>query len=162
MANQVLLVKMAEMAVVADPMLLKTTLGSCVGVVLYDRKHGLCGLAHIVLPTPVRKDLSVGKYAETAIPALFRHMLDRGGSKKNMVAYVAGGANMFRGSADDKIVTVGEKNVAAVKRILANLKLPVVFEETGGGCGRTILFDNGRGRMQVNTLGLVTGLRSRA
>ena len=152
MAKEVLLIKMAEMTVVENSKLLKTTLGSCVGIILHDGKNNIAGLAHILLPEPIRRDNSVGKYAETAIPALYERVLKRGGLKKNIRAYLAGGANMFKWSADKKIATVGEKNIAAVKRILDELQIPIVFEDTGGQCGRTVLFDNVSGEIQVKTL----------
>jgi chemotaxis protein CheD len=152
MADIPLVIKMAEMAVVENSKLLKTTLGSCVGIVLHDEKKKISGLAHILLPEPIRKDRSVGKYAETAIPALFRRVVNRGGSKENIRAYIAGGANMFKWSNDKKIASVGEKNVAAVKRILGEMNIAVVFDETGGNNGRTMLFDNTSGEVQVKTL----------
>lgn len=153
MAKEVLLIKMAEMTVVKNSKLLKTTLGSCVGIILHDGENNVGGLAHILLPEPIRQDHSVGKYAETAIPALYERVLKRGGFKKNIRAYLAGGANMFKWSSDKKIATVGQKNIAAVKRILGELQIPIVFEDTGGECGRTVLFDNASGEIQVKTLG---------
>ena len=52
-------------------------LGSCVGVVLYDRTARLGGLAHIVLPKAHGTVDHPGKYADTAIPALIAEF-DRG------------------------------------------------------------------------------------
>jgi chemotaxis protein CheD len=163
MADIPLVIKMAEMAVVENSKLLKTTLGSCVGIVLHDGKKKISGLAHILLPEPIRKDRSVGKYAETAIPALFNRVLKRGASKRDVRAYVAGGANMFRASQDTKIATIGERNVEAVKRILQELGIPIVFEQTGGDRGRTVVFDNAGSDIQVKTVGpLTVGKRSAA
>ena len=155
MANDVFLVKMAEMGVVENSKLLKTTLGSCVGVILHDGKNNISGLAHIMLPRRLRQDLTVGKYADTAIPALLSRLLKRGGKRENLRAYITGGANMFRYSEDKKIATVGEKNIEAVRQILGELELPIVFEETGGERGRTVLFDNQNGEIQVKTLAAV-------
>lgn len=152
---KVLLVKMAELAVVENSRLLKTTLGSCVGVVLHDAKRSIGGLAHIILPERLKMDASVGKYADTAIPALLSRMLKRGSRKENIRAYLSGGANMFKLSDDRKIATVGEKNIEATKRILAELQIPVTFEDTGGEEGRTIIFDNHRGEIQIKTLSKV-------
>jgi chemotaxis protein CheD len=153
MEGNVLLIKMAEMGVVEDSKLLKTTLGSCVGVILREGKRTISGMAHIMLPEQRGKDSAVGKYADTAIPTLMSRVLKRGGKKEHIQAFVTGGANMFESSCDTTISTVGEKNIQAVKRILAELGIPIVFEETGGAQGRTVLFDNHSGNIEVKTIG---------
>jgi chemotaxis protein CheD len=145
-------VKMAELAVVENSTLLKTTLGSCVGVILHDARNSIAGLAHIMLPKPLDRDPAVGKYAETAIPALLSGVLKRGGSRKDVRAYLVGGANMFKFASDKKIATVGEKNIESTKRILQELGIPVVFEDIGGEHGKTLLFDNHSGEVTVKRL----------
>jgi chemotaxis protein CheD len=152
MSVETLLVKMAEIEVAENSKLLKTTLGSCVGVILHDEKRSISGLAHIMLPQRFRQDPSVGKYADTAIPALINRIVSRGGRKENMRAFITGGANMFKASGDRKIATIGEKNVEATRQILARLGVPIVFDETGGDRGRTVLFDTRSGKIQIKTL----------
>jgi chemotaxis protein CheD len=155
MEDKVVLIKMAEMAVVDNSKLLKTTLGSCVGVILHEEKRNISGMAHIMLPERLKKDFATGKYADTAIPALLSRLLKRGGIRNNIRAYITGGANMFKSSCDKKIATVGEKNAEASRRIIEELRIPIVFEETGGEQGRTVLFDNQSGKIEVKTLGKV-------
>ena len=46
----VIAVAIGQWAVAAAPAKIRTLLGSCVGVVLYDRTAKLGGVAHIVLP----------------------------------------------------------------------------------------------------------------
>ncbi len=155
MENEVVTVKMAEIVVVENSMRLKTTLGSCIGLILHDRAKSIGGLAHIMLPARLKADEAVGKYAETAIPALLSRLLKRGSQRSSIRAYLAGGADMFRYSGDRKIATVGEKNVDACKRILEQLRIPIVFEDIGGEQGRTVLFENQTASIQVRTLARV-------
>ncbi len=89
---------------------------------------------------------------DTALPALVQRVLERGGSHDRITARIAGGANMFRAATDRGIATIGEQNIAAVKGLLAELKIPVVFEDVGGEHGRTVVFDNETGRIEVKTL----------
>ena len=145
-------VQMAEIVVVENSHLLKTTLGSCVGIVLYDETRRVTGLAHIMLPKKLERDSSVGKYADSALPALLRRVLQRGGNPERITARIAGGANMFRAATDRGIATIGEQNIVAVKGLLAELKIPLVFEDVGGEHGRTVVFDNETGRIEVKTL----------
>jgi len=149
---ETVLVMMAQMAVAQRGQRLKTTLGSCVGVFLHDGERGLSGLAHVMLPERVRDDQTLGKYADTAIPELLTQMERRGGRRGNMQAFLAGGANMFQASEDSRIATVGEKNLQAVHRVLAELAIPVREENTGGVQGRTVCFDGETGSLQVKTL----------
>lgn len=150
--SNVVLVKMAEIIVVENSKLLKTTLGSCVGVILHDAKKNISGLAHILLPQKIRQDVVLGKYVDTAIPALCSRLVKRGSSKDSLKAYLTGGADMFRYSGDRKIATIGERNVEAAKRILGDLQIPISYDDTGGEQGRTILFHNHTGEIQVKTL----------
>ena len=135
-------VKMAEMAVVENSDLLKTTLGSCIGLVLQDVGKNISGLAHIMLPEQLRSDDSAGKYADTAIPDLLSRLLKMGGRRQDIRAFVTGGADMFRFSGDKKIATIGERNTEATKRILGELQIPIAYEDTGGEQGRTVIFDS--------------------
>ncbi len=89
----------------------------------------------------------MGKYADTAIPALLPRLERRGGRREQLQAFLVGGANMFQASEDSRIASIGEKNVEAVQRVLAELAIPIVFEDTGGVQGRTVCFDNDTGEL---------------
>jgi chemotaxis protein CheD len=149
---ETVLVMMAQLAVAQRGQRLKTTLGSCVGVFLHDGERGLSGLAHVMLPERLHDDQSLGKYADTAIPELLTQMERRGSRRGSMQAFLAGGANMFQASEDSRIATVGEKNLQAVRRVLAELAIPVRQEDTGGLQGRTVCFDGETGSLEVRTL----------
>ena len=67
-------VGMGELAVIQETGVLRTLLGSCVGLVLYDQRNRVGALAHIVLPSANGSNTHPGKYADTAIPELIRLM----------------------------------------------------------------------------------------
>ncbi len=157
----VLLVQMAQIRMAERGRKLKTTLGSCVGVILYDQARSISGLAHIMLPERRIDDQAIGKYADTAIPDLLAQLERRGSRRNNIRAYLAGGANMFQTSQDCRIMTVGEQNVAAVRQILGSLGIPIHCEHTGGQQGRTVVFDNHTGELEVKTLQRIVWKRSR-
>lgn len=149
---EVRLIRMAGIEVAEAPVLLKTTLGSCVGVVLHDRGRSVGGLAHVMLPRRLGQDRSVGKYADTAVPALVERMRRFGSERRDLSAFLAGGANMFRQAADGAIATIGAHNIEAVRQILADLRIPIAFEDIGGTQGRTVIFDSARGALDVRKL----------
>ena len=144
---------MGELAVCQKGECLRTLLGSCLGVALYDRRLKLGGLAHVVLPySPGQVELP-GKYADTAIPELLRQMqlLSRG-EPVHPVAKLAGGANMFNSSGP--LGTIGEQNLTAVERQLEERRIPVVARHVGGEQGRRMLLDSATGLVTVEIAGL--------
>ncbi len=160
MVNGTYVVKMAEISVIENnggpPLNLKTTLGSCVGIILTDKKSGVHGLAHIMLPEMLKRDASLGKYADTAIPALLTEMKEKGAKQKDIRAFLLGGACMFSFTGSVGMAVIGDKNVEAAQRMLGEFDIPVVFQETGGNSGRTILFNSGTGKVSIKTLQKIT------
>jgi len=151
MEGDAVTVKMAEMQVVANGRSLKTVLGSCVGVVLRDPDRRISGLAHIMLPARRHDDEASGKYADSAIPALLAHLTSSGGRADALQALLIGGAQMFP-MGNTSIASIGDQNVAAARRVLQEKRIPIVFEDTGGTAGRSVVFDTATGKVAVKTL----------
>jgi chemotaxis protein CheD len=144
-------VRMADMQVVSGEGSLKTILGSCVGIILWDCSRRVAGLAHVLLPRLQKGDPVVGKYADSAIPALLSRISSSGGRTAGLQAYLVGGAQMFPGSSG-AIASIGEQNVVAARAELASRGIRIVFEDTGGTAGRSVSFDNSTGRVAVRAL----------
>ena len=71
-------------------------LGSCIGLALIDRRVGVAGMAHIVLPeAPNESDPEPGKFADLAVPELISQMKRAGAVVRRLDAVLAGGARMF-------------------------------------------------------------------
>jgi chemotaxis protein CheD len=156
MAGEIVNVRMAEMNMVRDSYTLKTILGSCVGVILHDPVRRISALAHVMLPRSTRGDSSTGKYADTAVPALLAMLAGSGSSASSLRAYLIGGAKMFP-MASGGIGSIGDQNVLAARKALAEAAVPIVFEDTGGTRGRTVIFDNAKGEVSVRSLAPVGG-----
>jgi chemotaxis protein CheD len=130
---------------------LRTFVGSCVGLALYDHKKKVAGLAHIMLPDSNGRGEPAGKYADTAIPETIRQLERLAGSAGlRLSAKFVGGTKMF---AFQKGVTIGDQNVAAVERILGARGIPVLGRCCGGDRGRRISLDVGTGAILVETMG---------
>ena len=113
-------------------------LGSCIGLALVDRRTGVAGLAHVVLPTgiPSPDDPPV-KYAPTAVPFLIEELIALGARRARLEAVLVGGASMFAAGASAGL-EVGQRNEAAVRDGLRRARIPVIAAETGGNRGRTV------------------------
>jgi chemotaxis protein CheD len=141
-------IRMGEIGVCRDAGLLRTLLGSCLGVALYDRRLRLAGLAHVVLPKSNASSDLPGKYADTAIPELIRQMQALAtGESLRLTAKLAGGANMFNSTSSP--ATIGASNIAAVERILDELRIPVIGRHLGGEQGRRMLLDATTGAVTI-------------
>lgn len=148
----VITVGIADLNIAKEPDVLATyALGSCVGICLYDPDKKIAGLAHIMLP--LSKE-AVGnavdnrrRYADTGITELIQTMSLSGASPSRLVAKIAGGAQMF--STTSSVFNIGERNVAAVKKILAAYRIKIIAEQTGENFGRTVFFYPEDGTMEI-------------
>ena len=151
-------VAIGQWSVAAAPTVLRTLLGSCVGVVLYDRAAKLGGLAHVVLPSARGGVDHPGKYADTAIPSMiadFEQWL-RGNSRVRLTAKLVGGANMLpmQSVANASVsMNIGQRNQEAIEQILAELRIPILARDVGGTAGRHLTLDTTTGIVTIKVPG---------
>jgi chemotaxis protein CheD len=157
MIKQEIRVGISDMNTAFSPNKIYTVgLGSCVGIVLYDKELKLGGMAHIMLPdsrqfSDVHNPL---KFADLAIPLLLEDMQKLGSKKQNVIAKIAGGASMFN-FADKKMnMDIGRRNSAAVKHILDRMHIPLIREDVGGSKARTMILDTKTGIVAIKTIGM--------
>ncbi|MFC0524162.1 chemotaxis protein CheD [Pontibacillus salicampi] len=149
-------VGIADLNIVKPPNKIKTSgLGSCVGIILYDGKRKLGGMAHIMLPSSEMARETIvneAKYADTAIPLLIKKLSAIGGRKSALTAKLAGGAQMFPLSPSSTVMRIGPRNVESVKKQLSRYSIPLIAEDSGGHNGRTIEFDPEQGTLEIRTV----------
>jgi chemotaxis protein CheD len=150
-------VGMADLVVATAPATLITLgLGSCIGLVIFDSVAKVVGMVHIMLPDSrgAKTIEKVGKFANTAIPALIDEMLKRGASKARMKAKIAGGAQMFAvPGVNTDFLAVGARNIKETTDMLAKAGISLVASDTGGNKGRTVEFSTTTWMLTIKTLG---------
>ncbi|MDN2453737.1 chemotaxis protein CheD [Lactobacillus sp. UCMA15818] len=123
--------------------LITVGLGSCVGTLIYDKKTKIGGLSHIMLPDSVPFEnkgiLNNAKFANLAIPEMVSQIKKKS-PNADLTAKIVGGANMFNFNNGSGL-SIGQRNVLAVKSSLASLKIPIIAEHVGGNSGRTMIVD---------------------
>ena len=160
MAN-IIKVGMADLNTCVSPDGITTLgLGSCVGIAIRDPLTKIGGLAHVMLPdsTEIKNNLNIYKFADTGIEELVRLLVEKGASRARLVAKIAGGAQMFAFQNKSDLVRVGERNVQASKKKLAELKIPILAEDTGENFGRTVIFYPETGDYVIRTAGKPEGV----
>ena len=146
-------VGIADLNVAESPDILRTVLGSCVGICLFDPEAKVAGLSHIMLPSLTDLSSNEKKYADTAIPMLVDEMKNKGADTKRVIAKIVGGSTMFKISGNSMMSEIGKNNVVKVKEILAEMKINIIAEDTGGNFGRTIDFYSENGLLKIRSLG---------
>ncbi len=150
--NSLVNVGVSQVGFAAQPSVLRTILGSCVGICVYDRMKKTGSLAHILLPNNPG-DGNPEKYADTAVPLMVQRLIKEGCKKEFMSAKLAGGAAMFKFNSNVALGQIGDRNVEEARKMLEKHGIPVVAEDIGGNAGRVIDFFLEDGRLKVKAGG---------
>jgi chemotaxis protein CheD len=147
-------VKVADYAVAADGLITTIGLGSCVAITLYDSVTRVGGLAHVLLPseTMSRDRSNPAKFPTTVVPLVLQEMQRLGAVLARVRAKIAGGASMFGNLSASGGINIGERNVAAVREVLAKQRIEIVAEDTGSDHGRSVYFYLADGRVEVRSV----------
>ena len=131
------------------------SIGSGIGVSIYDSKTKSGGLLNLVLPdssmlSPSKARIQPYMFADTGLAALFDALHDLGAQKENFKVVLAGGAQIMDQTTE---FNMGHKNHRAVTSILQAEHLTVRYADIGGFCLRTLRLDMGNGDTVIQTLG---------
>ena len=148
-----------ELLVTPGPCTVTTILGSCVAVCVWDPvlRHG--GITHFILPHSVDGRLSSPRFGVTAIRRVLNGLTDLGSREELLQAKIFGGACVQGLAPPEGRPALGERNVAAARRALAEAGIPVLAADVGGGVGRKIRFDTADGVVWVKRLDSAAGSR---
>ncbi|MFW5808723.1 MAG: chemotaxis protein CheD [Spirochaetota bacterium] len=145
-------VGIGDILVCSEPGVLRTVLGSCVALCMYDIKKKIAGLAHVVLPRYNGRD-SRSRFADTAYTLLLERLCSSGARKKYLVARLAGGARMFIVSNRSPFADIGTQNASVLRESLNRDGIPLLSENIGGERGMVVTFASGNGTITIRLLG---------
>lgn len=133
-------------------------LGSCIGLTFYDPSSKIGGLVHYMLPdsTKLKNNSNIAKFGDTGIRELYNQVIAMGASRYRLVAKIAGGAKMFEVSGLSGIGNVGDRNAEAAKKILKELGVKLIAEDTGLNYGRTVELHCDTGEFYIKSVGKET------
>lgn len=129
----------------ARPAVVSTVLGSCVAVVLWDRKRKTGGINHFQLPTCKGEEPPTARFGDASTVMLIRMMIQEGSKIKHLEAQLFGGASNRAVSPLD----VGPENIRTARRVLARHGIRVISEDVGGQLGRKLVFDTAKNEIAV-------------
>ena len=152
-ALQELYVQPGESHLIRKPAILRTLLGSCVGITFWVPRLGMGALCHPMLPSYPAKphaDLSrtAGRrYVDFAIRDLARQFDDLGARRNEVVVKLFGGGDVLLVANDSTRPTVGKLNCEVALKVLEDEDFQVAASSLGGNCGVNIHFNTRTGEV---------------
>jgi chemotaxis protein CheD len=150
------IVGVADMKVSNNPSesVMTFSLGSCIGLVIYDPAVRVGGILHYMLPeSSIDREKAASRpfmFADTGIPILFRTAYQMGAVKSRINIYVAGGAEIL----DQKgFFNIGKRNYMALKKMFFKNDVIIHKQDVGGNINRTVRLEIGTGDIYVKTSG---------
>ena len=123
--------------------IVKTVLGSCVSVCLWDKKNQIGGINHYIYPKKGKND-NIAKFGDVAIPYLIQLMRKLGSNKVDLIAHVIGGANNPKYSS-----SIGSENIKIAEKILKKSNIKVLSWDVGGTVGKKVAYNTFTGEALV-------------
>jgi chemotaxis protein CheD len=142
-----------------DDVLVTYSLGSCIGVCLYDPVARCAGMLHFQLPTSTldagRAQANPCMFADTGMAALLDDLAALGAQPRRLKVKLAGGAEIL----DDKgVFSIGKRNHTAIRKILWQRGLLLSAEMVGGSEPRTVYLHVADGSAVVKSRGATASL----
>lgn len=119
--------------------LITYSLGSCVGVTLYDPMIRVGGIIHCMLPmAKLDKEKAKKKpcmFTDTGITKLLDDMFKLGVKRRHLVAKVAGGGAPLQ---TPNSFNIGDRNLVILRKMLWKNDILIAAEDVGGTKPRTM------------------------
>lgn len=136
-----IVVGVADMKISSDPesTLVTYSLGSCIGIAIYDTVAKVGGMLHFMLPESgidqKKAQYKPFMFADTGIPRLFKAAYELGARKQRMRVIVTGGSQVLD---QQGFFNIGKRNQMAVRKILHRNNVIVDYSDVGGNANRTL------------------------
>lgn len=131
------------------------SLGSCLGITVYDPVVKVGGLLHIMLPDSkidaAKAASAPFMFVDSGVPRLFQAVYNLGADRRRVVVKVAGGAQLLD---PQRIFNIGERNAQVFKELLARHGYTIHACDVGGPASRTLRLDLTTGSVSIKSPGL--------
>lgn len=150
-----------ESCVIKEPAILRTVLGSCVGITFRAPRLEIAALCHPMLPAyPASgvgvRDLTNGRrYVDFTLRDLVRQFDSLGVRRDELEVKVFGGGDVLVVSNPTSRPTVGRLNCEAAIRVLREEGLEVIASSLGGNCGLNLQFHTLSGEVLLKRLSVL-------
>jgi chemotaxis protein CheD len=149
-------VDIADMKVTDDrsDILVTYSLGSCVGLSLYDPAAGVGGMIHCMLPlSTIDAEKAATRpfmFVDTGVTALLTTLFGMGAQRHQIVAKVAGAGSPL---GQEETFRIGQRNYTILRKLLWKNNILINAEDVGGSKARTMYLYMQDGRTTVKSAG---------
>jgi len=130
------------------------SLGSCLGIAIYDAKARVGGLLHVMLPDSgidaVKAAHLPFMFVDSGVPRLFQAAYSLGADRRRLVVKVAGGAQLLD---PQKVFNIGERNAQVFSELLVRNGYTIHARDVGGLASRTMRLDMATGKISIKSPG---------
>ena len=144
-------VGVADLRVSTSPgeVLVTYSLGSCIGVTVYDGVARVGGLLHFQLPDAVESEIpNPALYGDSGLAVMLSKLERAGARRENLRVCFAGGANML---SNARCFDIGAKNIASIRTQLLGRGLRAEAKDVGGTVPRTMTMRMSDGAVALRT-----------
>jgi len=138
-----------------DDVIITSSLGSCLGVTLYDPVSCVGGMLHALLPqsnmNPVRANGNPHMFVDSGFETLLAAVLELGGNKKRLICKVAGGVTFLD---QKRVFNTGERNFIIFRKVLWKNNIMIKGQEVGGSVPRTLILRMNDGQTLIRSRGV--------
>jgi len=151
-----LTVRISDMKISSDKndIIVTYSLGSCIGLSLFDPVAQIGGIVHCMLPLsridPARAVSTPLMFTDTGTSQLIQAVLEKGARKQRLIAKVAGAAKLLD---NGNTFNIGERNQVVLRKVLWKNKILIANEETGGTKARTMFLHMSTGKTVLRSGG---------
>ncbi|MBI1319513.1 MAG: chemotaxis protein CheD [Candidatus Hydrogenedens sp.] len=136
-----------------DDVLVTYSLGSCVGVTLYDAEACVGAMIHCMLPlsknAPERARDEPLMFVDTGLAEMLRSMYEAGAQSHRIIAKIAGGAQLMN---DNNTFRIGERNLVVARKVLWRNNIVLKGEDVGEAIARTMYLHMRNGTTVIKTI----------
>lgn len=148
------IIGIAEAVITNNPLdiLITYSLGSCLGVSMWDPVAKVGALAHFMLPSSKKATAQqAGKpfaFVDTGLVAMLEDVYARGGEPARLIVKIAGAASPMDAA---KRFQIGQRNVTIARKLLWKNGLMIAASDVGGTSPRTMRLYMSSGETTVST-----------
>ena len=148
-----------EWQLVQSSAVLKTVLGSCVGITFHVPHLCISAMCHPMLPRDkvearIHPDPAIGRYVDSTIRELAKKLDQLGAPRADIEVKLFGGADVL--ASTRQRATVGKMNAETAVRVLKEEGLRLVASRLGGNRGMFIKFDTASGNVLLRRLSSIS------
>ncbi len=146
----------SELHITDENKIIKTILGSCVSVIFFIPRLKLSAVCHARLPQgkclPTKRNGFC--HTDSSILYMIDELKKRGAKEHEFIVKAFGGAQLIYHGSKQKLTTqsIGQKNTAMVKKVLANQGLQLTSYEFGGNSGRKLIYRTHKNEVIIKSL----------